>query len=191
MQMPDAYMAMVPNGIGLVARSRVPVSTLLDSLRHTSQQMSDNQVIFGVMTMKQIISNSIAERRFSMILLGIFAGVALLLASTGIYGVVSYLVGRRTQEIGIRIALGARRSDVLRMVLSEGAKMACIGVVIGLGASLALTRVMAGMLYGVSPTDPLTFVGVATVLFAVALTACYVPARRAMRVDPMQALRYE
>jgi len=126
-----------------------------------------------------------------MILLGTFAGLALLLSSIGIYGVVSYLVVQHTREIGIRIALGAQRRDVLRMVLGDGAKMALIGVAVGIVAALGLTRLMRSVLYGVSATDPTTFAAVVIVLTSVALAACYIPARRAMRVDPMIALRYE
>jgi ABC-type antimicrobial peptide transport system permease subunit len=126
-----------------------------------------------------------------MILLGIFAALALLLSSVGIYGVISYLVGQRTQEIGIRVALGARRWDVLRLVLSHSVHMAALGVLIGVAASLALTRLMSKMLYGVSATDPVTFFSVVIVLTCVALAASYIPARRAMRVDPIIALRYE
>jgi ABC-type antimicrobial peptide transport system permease subunit len=126
-----------------------------------------------------------------MILLGTFAALALLLSSVGIYGVISYLVARRTQEIGIRIALGANRTDVLRLVLQNGMRVALAGVGLGILCALALTRMMAKMLYGVSATDPLTFLAVATVLLVVALAACYVPARRAMRVDPVIALRYD
>jgi predicted permease len=191
MQMPDAYMAMVPSGIGIVARAANNTAGLLDSIRATSRQMSGQQVIYGAQTMDQIISDSLAARRFSMILLGIFAALALLLSSVGIYGVISYLVGQRTQEIGIRVALGARRWDVLRLVLNHSVKMAVLGVLIGVAASLALTRLMDKMLYGVSATDPITFLAVAIVLTFVALAASYIPARRAMRVDPIVALRYE
>jgi putative ABC transport system permease protein len=133
----------------------------------------------------------LADRRFLLFLVGVFAVVALALAAIGIYGVVAFSVARRTQEIGIRLALGARRGDVLRLVLGEGARMAAIGIAIGVGASLAITRLISNLLFGVSATDPLTFVGVATLLLSVALAATYIPACRAMRVDPVTALRYE
>jgi ABC-type antimicrobial peptide transport system permease subunit len=126
-----------------------------------------------------------------MIVFGVFAGLALLLSSVGIYGVLSYIAGRRIQEIGVRIALGAQRGDVLRMVLGAGAKMTALGLIIGLLASLALTRLMATLLFGISATDPFTFLAVAVLLSAVALFACYIPARRATRVDPVVALRFE
>jgi ABC-type antimicrobial peptide transport system permease subunit len=126
-----------------------------------------------------------------MILLGIFAALALVLSCVGIYGVVSYLVGQRTHEIGVRMALGAQREDVMRLVLGQGARMALIGVAVGLAAALGLTQLMASQLFGVTAHDPLTFVLVAILLTLVALLACYLPARRAMRVDPTVALRYE
>jgi predicted permease len=191
MQMPDAFFSLVPGGISFLVRAANSTSGLLDDIRSTSRQMSGEQVIYGAQTMDQIISDSLAARRFSMVLLGIFALLALSLSSIGIYGVISYLVGQRTQEIGIRVALGARRWDVLRLVLSNSLKMAALGVVVGIGTSLALTRLMAKMLYGISPNDPLTFFAVAAILALVAFAASYIPARRAMRVDPIVALRYE
>jgi predicted permease len=138
-----------------------------------------------------VVARSIASQRFSLVLLGAFAALALLLASVGIYGVLSYLVGQRTAEIGVRMALGAQRSDVLAMILRDGARMTMVGAAIGIAAALGLTQLMASMLFGVKPTDPLTFIAVVVVLCAVALLSCYVPARRAMKVDPMVALRYE
>jgi ABC-type antimicrobial peptide transport system permease subunit len=191
MQMPEGYIAMVHNGVNMVVRSNIPGATLLDSIGRVSQEMSKDQVIFGPQTLDQIITDSLAGRRLSMTLFGAFAGLALLLSSVGIYGVVSYLVGQRTQEIGIRVALGARRADVLRLVLRQGTKMAGVGVLLGIAASFALTRLMADMLYGVSATDPLTFLVVAAILTLVALAASYIPARRATRVDPIVALRCE
>ncbi len=193
LQMPDSYIAMVPGGGGtfVVVRSETPTPALVAAFRHVSQQISGEQVVYGVETANDLIAKSLATRRFSVILLGVFAALALLLSSVGIYGVVAYLVGQRTREIGIRVALGAGRTDVLRLVLRHGVKMALIGVAIGLLAALGLTRLMSGLLYGVSATDPLTFLGVAGVLTLVAVAACYIPARRAMRVDPIVALRYE
>ena len=126
-----------------------------------------------------------------MILLGIFSGLALVLSSVGIYGVISYVVGQRTHEIGIRMALGAQRRDVVRMVLGEGLRVALVGVAVGIVAALGLTHLMTQMIFGVRAADPITFAGVAVLLTFVALAACYVPARRAMRVDPIVALRYE
>jgi predicted permease len=140
---------------------------------------------------EEVVARSIAGQRFSLILLGVFAGLALLLASVGIYGVLSYLVGQRTREIGVRMALGAQRLHVLRMVLQDGVRMTLAGAAIGVVAAYGLTRLMASMLFGVRPTDPLTFAAVAVGLCGIALFACYLPARRAMRVDPIVALRYE
>jgi predicted permease len=192
-QMPDVVVKLVPAGMTVVVRSEGAAPGLLDSIRNTSKRMSGEQVIYAPQTMNEIIAASIAARRFSMMLLGAFAMLALVLASIGLYGVIAYLVGQRTHEIGIRIALGAQRGDVLRWVLAHGAKMALVGVVCGLIAAAGLTRLLtrSSLLFGVSATDPLTFTGVAVVLMLVALAACWIPARRAMRVDPIVALRYE
>jgi predicted permease len=190
MQLPDIAMAQSASGISVLVRSR-DSAPVFESLRRASAQMSGQQVLFGAQTMNEIIANSLAERRFSMILLGIFAAVALLLASVGIYGVVSYVVGQRTQEIGVRIALGAQRSEVLRMVLTQGTAMAALGAMVGLATALVLTRLMGTMLFAVSAADPLTYFSVVMVLFAVSLAACWLPARRAARLNPVDALRYE
>lgn len=162
-----------------------------ESLRNVVQSQNKENVISRPQTMNEVIASTVADRRFSMILLDAFAVVALLLASLGLYGVVSYLVGQRTQELGIRLALGAQRSDVLRLVLKHGMKMALGGVALGVVAAFGLTRLMSKMLFGVSSTDPITFGAIAVLLTLVALVACFVPARRATKVDPLVALRYE
>jgi predicted permease len=191
MQLPDPIMALAPTGMRMVARTRSPAPGLFDSIRHSVQQVNSEQVVYGAQTMPEVISDSTAAQRFSAILLGSFAIVALLLSGIGIYGVISYLIGQRTHEIGIRMALGAQQSKVLFQVLGEGLKLAIIGAAIGLAAAFALTRLMTNLLFGVSPTDPLTFAAVAALLVTVALAACYIPARRAAAVDPMIALRHE
>jgi putative ABC transport system permease protein len=147
--------------------------------------------IYGISSMRDIVSNSISTQRMTMLLLGVFAVLALTLSAVGIYGVISYLTGQRIHEIGVRMALGASRKDVLRMVLGGGMRTTLIGVGFGIAAAIGLTRLIAQLIYGVGATDPMTFAGVAALLIAVALLACYIPARRAMRVDPMIALRYE
>ena len=152
----------------------------------------DSQIpVSDVHTMDELMAVSLAQQRFNMLLLGLFATLALVLAAVGIYGTMAYRVGQRMHEIGIHIALGAQRRDVLRLVLNDGAKLACFGIAIGIAAATALTRLMTSLLFGVKPTDPETFAVVAIVLAIVALAACYVPTRRAMRVDPMVALRHE
>jgi len=190
-QMPDKFVAMTPSGSAVLLRSDGTDTALLDSIRHAVQQISNEHVVFGVQTMDGIIADSLARQRFSMILLGVFAGLALLLASIGIYGVISYVVGQRTHEIGVRLALGAQRQDILRMILASGGRLATIGILAGLAASFGLTRFMASLLYGTQTSDPLTFAAVTAVLALVALAACTLPARRAAKVDPMVALRYE
>ncbi len=191
MQTPDDFTRLAPSGIDEVVRYKGDLATVTDAIRRTITQMSNQQIIYNPGTMESAISDSLAERRFAMVLLTAFAVLALLLASVGIYGVIAYVAGQRTQEIGIRMALGAHRLDVLRLMLWEGMQLALIGVVIGIAAGLALTRLMSQMLYGVSAADPVTFSGVAMVMLLVALAACYLPARRAAAINPMQALRSE
>ncbi len=182
-------------GVGVVMRtdgaSGEEGAALFDSIRHVVQSQNSQNVIFTPQTMNEVIAETLAQRRFSMILLDAFAVVALLLASVGLYGVISYLVGQRTHELGIRMALGATRKNVLRLVLGQGMKMALSGVALGLVAALGLTRLLAKMLYGVSTTDPVTFAIISLLLTMVALLACFVPALRATKVDPLVALRYE
>ncbi len=190
-QIPDQFMPLVVHGITVAARTSTSPASFAEPVRQAVTHMNSRQVMWGVQTMDEIVGNSLAARRFSMFLLGIFAVLALVLSSIGVYGVISYLVGQRTHEIGIRMALGARRADVLRLLISESLRMAGAGILIGLTAAFGLTRLMSKMLFGVKATDPLTFAGVAAMLLAVALTASLVPALRAMRVDPTVALRHE
>jgi len=175
----------------LVVRSATPPSGLTAAVRGEIGSLDANQPVSNVKTMEERLSTALAQRRFNMLLLGIFAGVALLLASIGIYGVMSFAVTQRTRELGIRMALGASASNVLALVLGQGLVMTFIGVLGGLAASFVLTNLIHSLLYEVSATDPLTFAAVSVVLIAVALVACFIPARRAMKVDPMVALRHE
>jgi len=191
MQMPDDFIGNAASGSVAIVRAQEISPGLLDSIRRMSSQMSNQQVIYGAETMESLVSSSLAPRRFSMTLLVIFATLAMLLASVGIYGVTSHVVGQRAQEIGIRMALGAQRRDVLYLILGGGGKLAGLGVAVGLAAALGLTRLMTSVLYGISATDPVTLVGVAGLLTVVALAACYIPAHRATRLDPIVALRYE
>ena len=190
MQLPQETVGQLPGGMGLLVRWTAGASPF-ETIRNFLSRSNSDVVVYGPQTMDETISASLAAKRFAMLLLSIFALLALLLSVVGIYGVLSNLVGQRTKEIGVRMALGAQRSQVLRLVLKDGAQFMLIGIAIGFGAALALTRLMSGLLFGVKPTDPLTFVAVSLFLCGAALLACYLPARRAMKVDPMVALRYE
>jgi putative ABC transport system permease protein len=162
-----------------------------DEVREQVQSVDPTLPVFGAQTLSETVSESLSERRFSMEIVALFALTALLLAGLGIYGVISYIVSERTHEIGIRLALGAQRRNILRMVLRQGLGLAIAGAAVGLACALIVSHLMAGLLYGVRPTDPVTFAGVALLLIGVALLACYIPARRAIRVDPLVALRHE
>ncbi|HEY8188638.1 MAG TPA: ABC transporter permease [Pyrinomonadaceae bacterium] len=175
----------------LVIRTQGEPTNLAAAVRKEVQAIDPDQPVAAVKTMDQWVDTSVAEPRYRTALLGLFALLALVLASTGIYGVMSYSVAQRTHEIGVRMALGAKRSDVLRLVVRQGMFLVVLGVAIGLVGAFALTRVMATLLFGVTAKDPVTFVAVATLLTLVAFVACYIPARRAMKVDPLVALRYE
>jgi len=182
---------LVYSSMTVVVRTAGDPLSLVSALRNELQQMDRELPMAGVTTMEHVMSESLARSRFTMLLLGIFAALALVLASIGIYGVIAYSVAQRTQEFGIRMALGADRRAVLRLVLGEGTFLTLCGIGIGIVAAFTVTRLMAALLYGISATDPLTFFMVALLLAAVALVACYIPARRATRVDPIVALRYE
>jgi ABC-type antimicrobial peptide transport system permease subunit len=164
---------------------------LAEEVRKQIQAVDPTLPVSGAQALKETVSSSLAERRFSMEIIGSFAFIALLLAGLGIYGVISYMVNERRHEIGIRLALGAQPRNILAIILRQGLGIALAGSVIGLAGALVVSRLMATLLYGVRPTDPLTFAGVALLLIGVALLACYIPARRAIRVDPLIALRYE
>lgn len=178
-------------GIYFVARTRDDPQSLAPAMRRAVWDVDADQPIRESLTMNQQVAESLSSRRFYALLLGSFAGVALILAAMGIYGVMSYSVSQRTHEIGVRMALGAERRDVLRQVITRGLLLAVVGVVLGIAASLGLTRFISSQLYGVSATDPVTFTGISLLLVAVALAACYIPARKAATVDPLVALRYE
>jgi predicted permease len=190
-QVPDQFMPLIARGGVAVARTQGPPLAAVGAIRAALEKLNTQIIMYDIEPMQGIIDDSLASRRFSMVLLGVFAGLALLLSAVGIYGVISYVVGQRGHEIGIRMVLGAQRKDVLRMVLGEGARMAAVGLGAGLLAALALTRLMVNLIYGISAHDPITYLGVAAALLLVTFAACYIPARRATRVDPMVALRYE
>jgi len=172
-------------------RTKASPEAIEDSVRQAVQSVDPNVPIFGVRTMDSIVSDSLASRRFAMLVLGFFALTALLLAAIGIYGVMAYFVNQRVREIGVRMALGAQPGDVLKLVVQRGMSLALIGVVLGIAASVGLTRLLSGLLFGVGAGDPLTLAVFTVCLTGVALLANYIPARRATKINPTVALRYE
>jgi len=192
--LPQIYLDVYQTGakrLAILLRGHFRTAAITDEVRKQVQSLDPTLPVSGGQTLNETVSASLAQRRFSMEMVGLFALTALLLAALGIYGVISYLVSERTHEIGIRLALGASRSNILRIVLRQGLGLAIVGAAVGLVCALIVSHLMASLLYGVRPTDPGTFAGVTLLLMGVALLACYVPAHRAMRVDPMVALRYE
>jgi putative ABC transport system permease protein len=179
--------------MNLVVRTAGDPASIVNAVRGEVQALDPNLALYSVATMEQLIAErpSTFLRRYPALLMAVFAAIALTLAAVGIYGVISYAVTQRTHEIGIRMALGAERRDVLRLVIGQGMRLVLVGAAGGVLAALALTRLLRGLLFGVSATDPLTFIVVTALLALVALLACYVPARRAAKLDAMVALRYE
>src|SRR6185436_15250652 len=190
-QMYDAYSQDPGLFATVVIRTNVEPLGLSESVRQAIWKVDADQPMWKIRTVEFLVNRSTADRKFLMGLMGIFASLALVLTIIGLYGVISYLVNQRTQEIGIRMALGAQMGDIMRMVLRQGMVLVLMGVALGLAASWLVTRLMSRLLYHVSATDPVTFGGISLLLIAVALLACYLPARRATKVDPLTALRYE
>jgi putative ABC transport system permease protein len=191
---PQIYLDVYQTGakrLAILLRGHLDAAATAELVREQVQSVDPTLPVSGAQTLNETVSASLSERRFSMQIVALFALTALLLAGLGIYGVISYMVSERTHEIGIRLALGAQRRNILRMVMRLGLGLAVAGAAVGLVGALIVSRLMAGVLYGVRPTDPLTFAGVAFLLIGVALLACYIPARRAIRVDPLVALRHE
>jgi len=172
-------------------RTSVEPMSLSEQVRQAVWKLDPDQPMWKIRTVEFLVERSVADRKFLLALMGIFAGLALVLTIVGLYGVITYLVNQRTQEIGIRMALGAQVGQILTMVLKQGMLLVLIGVALGLGASWLLTRLLKSLLFQVSTTDPLAFIGISGLLVVVALLACYLPARRAARVDPLKALHYE
>jgi putative ABC transport system permease protein len=187
---PEIYLPMRRHSMTLIVRTRGNPAQWATAVRETLQDL-DNRAAISMRTLEQMVNRTAWVRRNLALLMGVLGAVALLLAAMGIYGVISYLVAQRTREMGIRLALGARRHDILKLVLGQGLALTMIGVAAGLTLALALTRFLSSMLYSVSAADPITFAAIALLLAAVALTASFLPARRAMGVDPITALRQE
>jgi len=190
-QIPDRFFAQATGAMSLVVRTTSDPSSVVSSVRNEVLNVDKDQPVYNIKPMSDLVAASMSQQRFAMLLLAVFAGVSLVLASVGIYGVMSYSVTQRSHEIGIRMALGASGGDVVNLVVGQGLRLVIAGVATGLAGAFALTRVMSSLLFGVSATDPLTFAVTSVVLTGVALGACFVPARRAIRVDPMEALRCE
>jgi putative ABC transport system permease protein len=190
-QAPKSAVPFLANNLSLVVRTRIDAEGLATSVRNELRNVDTDVAMASVKPMGQLLSASVAARRFNLQLLAVFAGTALLLAAAGLYAVIAYLVSQRTREIGIRLALGAAPRHILRLMVGHGMKLTLAGMVIGFIGALAVTRLMRGLLFGVGPTDALTFLVATSSLILVALLACYVPARRAMKVDPLVALRCE
>jgi predicted permease len=190
-QLPDRFVPLLGPNLAITVRIAGSPVVETHAVRHAIEQVNSQAVVFDAETMEEIISGTLSSQRFSMILMAIFAGLALIMASVGIYGVISYVTSHRVHEIGIRLALGAQRADILRMIMGQGLRLALIGVAIGIVGAVALTRFLSSLLFGVKPTDLLTFIAVSLILTSVALVASYIPARRATKVDPILALHYE
>jgi putative ABC transport system permease protein len=190
-QLPDPLMVIAGRNMNWLVRTGSDPRNYVSAIRSQLAAIAPNQLMFAIMPMQEAVSNSMSDRRFVLILLGVFSLAALALASIGTYGLMSYSVAQRSSEMGIRMALGASRGRLLRSVLGDGMKLAAIGVGVGAIGAIMLTGFISGFLYGTNPTDPVTFIGIALFLCGVALLASYIPARRATRVDPMVALRYE
>ncbi len=191
---PEVYFSSLQDSfseMSFVIRTQIEPAGLAATVREAVQDVDPSQPVTSIRTMDNIVSESVTQPRFNLTLLGVFGGIALILSAAGIYGVTSYTVTQRTHEIGIRMAVGAKEHDVLRLMMRQGIKPAVAGLAIGLVAAIGLTRLMKTLLFGVSATDPLTFAALALLLLTVALLACYFPARRATKVDPMIALRHE
>ncbi len=190
-QAPNDMLPFLAPRMNLIIRTTADPLNLTAAVRRQVQGMDPNQPVYNVSTMEQTLDQSLVTQRLSMTLLAFLASLALILAAVGIYGVMSYTVTQRSHEIGIRMAIGAQPRDVFKMVIGRGMMLALIGVAFGLVGAFSLTRLMKSMLFAVEPTDPVTFAGIAVLLTSVALVACYVPGRRATKVDPLVALRYE
>jgi putative ABC transport system permease protein len=191
---PEIYLSLyqeTPKELAIFLRGDLNASAIPEEVRAMVQSVNPELPVYGAQTLNDAVTASLEQRRFSMDIVAAFAVTALMLAALGIYGVISYIVSERTRDIGIRLALEAQKGKIMGMILRQGLGLAMAGAALGLLGSVIVSHLMAGLLYGVMPTDPLTFVGVTLVLTGVALAACYIPARRAMRVDPMIALRYE